>query len=306
MITKYIKYLFTEPGWIIANTFLGRYLSDRLFLKIKYKHIIGEYPNLEHPVGFNEKIQWLKLYHRIPILTQLVDKFEAKQYVSREIGREYVIENYGVWDDFDDINFNILPEQFVLKTTHDCGGVVICRDKNSFDFKAAKRKLTKHLTSNHYYTNREWAYKSVKPRIIAEKYFTNGSEEGESEELIDYKFSCFSGEPKLLQISTGRFGAGLRHNFYDMNFQRLNIIKFKGGTTTELEKPEGFEKMIQFAKQLSSIYPFVRIDFYNINGQIYFGEFTFYPGGGFSLFKPDEWEQKAGDWIDLPRLKDGN
>src|SRR5690606_28327279 len=148
--------------------------------------------------------------------------------------------------------------------------------------------------------------KNVNPRIIAEKYFTNGGEGAENEELVDYKFSCFNGEPKLIQISTGRFGSGLKHNFYDMDFENLDIIKFKGTSKGEIEKPMNFEKMVFLAKELSSGFPYVRVDFYNINGQILFGEFTFYPGGGFSAFKPDEWERKTGDWIELTDCKDGN
>lgn len=299
MITKFFRYLFLKPNWLFAKSPVGKYLSDETFLKIKYKHIVGENLNLREPIGFNEKIQWLKLNYRMPILTKLVDKFEVKNYVSDLIGEKYIIENYGVWNSFDEIDFSILPNQFVLKTTHDCGGVVICKDKESFDFKEAKDTLDKHLKNNHFFTNREWAYKHVVPRIIAEKYFTNGVVNNKSEELVDYKFSCFNGEPKLLQISSGRFDGTLKHDFFDMSFRNVNISKSKKDVGGKFEEPLGFHVMKDLAQKMSEGFPFVRVDFYDINGQVYFGEFTFYPGGGFSPFEPKEWEKIAGDWIDL-------
>ncbi|MDO5638096.1 MAG: ATP-grasp fold amidoligase family protein [Myroides sp.] len=285
--------------WIIAKSFIGKYLSDKTFLQIKYERIMREKLNLNSPIGFNEKIQWLKLHYRSPLLTTLVDKFEVKNYVAEKIGAEYVIPNYGIWESFDDIDFKRLPSQFVLKTTHDCGGVILCTDKNGLDLKKTKSKLEKHLKNNHYYKNREWAYKDVEPRIIAERYFTNKRSDNEIEELVDYKIFCFDGEPKIIQISTGRFNSGLKHNFYDINFQKLDIVKYKGGTEEDISKPENFELMLLLAKKLSSNLPFVRADFYNIEGRVFFGELTFYPGGGFSPFKPKEWEERVGNWIKL-------
>lgn len=293
--------MFNKLKWAIAKSFIGKYLNDKTFLQIKYRRLMeGKRLDFNNPKGFNEKLHWLKLYYRNPLLTKLVDKFEIKKYVTEKIGKEYIIPNYGVWDNFDDIDFQKLPNQFVLKTTHDCGGIVLCTSKEKLDINKAKLKLEKHLKNNHYYKNREWAYKDVKPKIIAEKYFTNKGDNNENEGLIDYKFLCFGGEPKIMQVSTERFNSSLKHYFYDENFQRLDIDgQHTSSAEKGIKKPQNFGLMLSLATKLSSNFPFVRVDFYEVEGKVFFGELTFYPAGGFYFYKPEKWEKAMGDWIKL-------
>lgn len=301
-----------KKRWIKdPNTFIVKLLrkfpflsSDKYYLKMKYKNVFGNTLNLKDPVTFNEKIQWLKLYYKNPLLTKMVDKVEVKRYVADKIGEEYIIPTLGVWNSFDEIEFKKLPNQFVLKTNHDYGGVVICTNKNNFDYHKAKEKLTKHLKRNFYYVGREWAYKNVKPQILAEEYVGKLGDD----DVKDYKFYCFNGEPKILLISSGRQKDGdkMKWNFYDMDFNLLSLAKSNILPDANMTKPINFHSMLKLARALSEEFPFVRTDFYNIEGEIYFGELTFYPGAGYGRFEPEEWDQELGSYIQLPEKQNFN
>lgn len=275
------------------NPFLS---SDKFYLKTIYKQKLGRNLNLENPQTYNEKLQWLKLYYHNPLLTTLVDKIKVKNFVADKIGEEYVIPTLGVWDSFEEIDFDQLPQQFVLKTNHDYGGVVICKDKANFDFGKAKEKLNRHLKRNFFYAGREWAYKNVKPRIFAEKYFVDESKT----ELKDYKFFCFDGKPKLLYVGTGR-QINLHFTFFDLNFKRLNIDYGPGPTDKNISKPINFDKMISLAEKLSEGLPHVRVDLYNIKGEIYFGELTLYSMNGTTAINPKKWDYELGSYLSLPK-----
>lgn len=277
---------------------LGRLIrDDGQFLKIKYRLKVGKKLNLVHPKGYNEKLQWLKIHDHRELYSTMVDKYAAKEYVAGIIGNEYIIPTLGVWDCFDDINFDMLPNQFVLKCTHDSGGLVICRDKKNLNLEEARIKINRSLKMNFYLEGREYPYKNVHPRIIAEEFMVDESEK----ELKDYKFFCFNGQPRFLFVAKGRLEHDTRFNFYDMDW---NLLPFERGypntdSNTIIPKPKGFEEMVELSKKLSVGIPHVRVDLYDINGRIYFGELTLYPGSGFEAFHPDEWDEKVGDMLSL-------
>lgn len=277
-----------------------RYLPDRAFLELKFYTRMGQRLNLEDPKTFSEKLQWLKLHDRRPEYTTMVDKSLVKDYVAERIGSEYVIPTLGVWDRFEDIDFGVLPDQFVLKCTHDSGGLVICRNKAQFDWEAAREKINQCLKTNYYYHCREWPYKNVKPRILAEGYM----EDAAQGELRDYKFFCFHGEPKLLFIATDRQTAGeeTKFDFFDMDFQHLDLRNGHPNAVVPPEKPVNFEKMKELAAVLSKNIPHLRVDFYEVNGKVYFGELTFSHWSGMVPFDPPEWDRILGDWIILPEI----
>lgn len=274
--------------------------SDRLFLQIKYFLKVGHFLHLKHPKGFCEKLQWLKLYDRKDIYTVMVDKFAVKEYVSNKIGDKYVIENYGVWDRTDDIDFDALPNQFVLKTTHAAGmsGVVVCKDKASFDFSNAKNKLSRSLGLESFWKTREWPYKDIQPRIIAERYL-----EDESGALNDYKVMCFNGEAKLIQLHMGRARGIHTQDFYDVNWNKLNDLDQLDCVQSDIvyPKPKCLEEMLALSNVLSKGLPQLRVDWYVVDGQLFFGELTFYDASGYDLFIPYEKEIEIGRWITLPR-----
>lgn len=272
--------------------------SDELYLKILFRLKMGYPLNLQSPQTFNEKLQWLKLYNRKPEYTKMVDKYAVKEYVAKLIGEEYIIPTLGVWDRVEDIDFDSLPNQFVLKTTHGGGGggVVVCKNKFELDFVAAKQKLQQSMRSNIYRTFREWPYKNVPRRIIAEQYMVDES----GVELKDYKFFCFNGEPKCFKVDFDR-QVDHKANYYDPDW---NLLPFgeeecPPNPLKQLVQPPNFEKMLQLASCLSKDIPFVRLDFYNINGAIYFGEITFFPAAGMGRFEPEEWDLKLGKLIEL-------
>jgi len=273
-----------------------RILSDKAYLKILFKLRLNKSLNLKNPKTFNEKLQWLKLYDRKPIYTTMVDKYQAKEYVANIIGDEYIIPTLGVWDRFDDIDFDSLPNQFVLKCTHDSGGLVICRDKSTLDKAAAKQKIEKSLKVNYYWRGREWPYKNVKPRIIAEKFLDDGS----GDAIYDYKFFCFNGVPKIMYLSRDK-SKEPRTDFFDMSYNHLNMRMRDLNADVLPEKPECFEEMKHLAAVLSKDIPHVRVDFYMVNKKIYIGEMTFFHCGGFVQVKPEEWNSTMGDWIQLPQ-----
>lgn len=283
---------------MICKEEIKKYIPDKIFLKYLYYKRMDKKIDLTCPQTFNEKLQWLKLYDRNPEYTKMVDKHEAKKYVADIIGEEYIIPTLGVWDKFEDIDFNRLPNQFVLKCTHDSGGLVICKDKVQLNIEEAKKKINKSLKRNYYYSGREWPYKNVKPRIIAEKYMVDES----GTELKDYKFFCFNGEPKMLFVAKDR-PLATKFNYYDMNFKKLPFKQHYENFIEDVEKPKGFETMVELSRKLSRNIPHLRVDFYDINGKVYFGELTFYNFSGFEKFEPEEWDKKLGDMLELPKEK---
>lgn len=278
--------------------FIAKCIRDDRYLKLQYRSVFGKPLNLEAPHTFNEKIQWLKIHDRKPEYTMMVDKYEVKKYVADLIGAEYIIPTLGVWERFEDIDFDALPNQFVLKCTHDSGGLAICRNKAEFDIEEARRKINKSLGKNFYWMGREWPYKDVKPRIIAEQYM----EDTKTEELRDYKFFCFDGVAKALFIATDRQKEGeeVKFDFYDMDFKHLDFKQGHPNAAVSPAKPETFDEMRQLAEKLSKGIPHLRVDFYEVNGKAYFGELTFSHFSGMVPFNPEEWDETFGSWIKLP------
>lgn len=275
---------------------ISHIIPDSLYLRMQYRLVFGEKLNLKNPIKFNEKLQWLKLHNRKPCFTEMVDKYEVKKYITRTIGEEYVIPTLGVWDSFEKINFDLLPNQFVLKCTHDSGGVIICKDKSKFDKEAAKNKIEKSLKRNFFFYGREWPYKYVKPRIIAEKYMIDES----VSELRDYKFFCFNGVCKCMKVDFDRFSRH-RANYYDRDGNLLDLGEKICPPNKEknIILPQNKEKMIFLAEKLSKGIPFLRVDFYDVNGDIYFGELTFFPASGLGAFTDEVWDYKLGNWLQL-------
>ena len=274
-------------------------LSDEAYLKIEFPAHTGYRLDLEHPQTYNEKLNWLKLHDRKAIYPTMVDKLLAKDFVAGIIGEKYIIPTIGVWEKFEDINFDALPDQFVLKCTHDSGGVVICKDKNTFDKKAAGEKIKRSLNRRFFYVCREWPYKDLKPRIIAEKYMVNDSDAQNDSPLVDYKIYTFNGVAKVAMINTDR-GIDTRADYYDRDY---NWLDFKWGyehAAIPPQKPKNYEKMFELAEHLAVGTVALRVDFYESNGELYFGELTFYDGGGFDAIEPIEWDIKLGSWVHLP------
>lgn len=270
-------------------------LPDEDYIKLQFWLYMGQSLNLENPKTFNEKLQWLKLNDRNPIYTQLVDKCAVKKYVGNLIGEEYIIPTIGVWDSFEEIDFDKLPNQFVLKCTHDSASTIVCKDKNTFDRKKAEEKITRCLQRNYYYWGREWPYKNVPPRILAEKYMVDES----GTELKDYKIYNFNGIPKMIQVDFDRFIAH-KKNVYDIKWNFLDVqIGYPMDKNKQIEMPVCLEQMLDFARKLSKDIPFLRTDFYVIHGEFYFGELTFYPGNGMLKMQPIEWDDVLGGWLDL-------
>lgn len=270
-------------------------ISDKAFIKYRYKLLMGRNLDLENPQSFNEKLQWLKLYNRMPEYTKMVDKYEVKLHVANTIGDDYIIPTLGVWKKFEDIDFDILPDHFVLKTTHDSGGVFICKDQATLDINMVKQKIEKRLQRNYFAFSREWPYKNVEPKIIAEQLMIDESGSG----LKDYKFFCFDGIPKVVKIASER-GNDTRFDYFDMDFNHLPFTHMHKNSDEKIYKPYNFKLMIELSKNLSKGLPHVRVDLYNINGRIYFGELTFFHWDGMVPFVPEEWDYKFGEWISLP------
>ena len=284
---------------------LGYYdsLSDEEFLKKVFPKYMGYPLDLENPKTFSEKLQWLKVNYRNPIQTVMVDKHEAKNFIAERVGSQYIIPTLAVWDSVEDIDFDALPNQFVLKSTHDSGGIVICKDKSSLDFEAAKAKLSVSLKRDYSKIAREWAYQNVPRRIIAEEYI---SELGKND-LLDYKMYSFHGEPKLTVVCSNRFSKiGTRMNFYDINWEPMGIhFGHYPPLPTEFPKPATYEEMKRLTAELSKDCPFLRVDFYEIKGRLYIGELTFFPGAGFEKFRPMTKDYELGEWLHLETVHRG-
>ena len=274
-------------------------LPDEMFIRLNYLRRMKQWPDLKNPTTYNEKLQWLKLHDRQPLYTQLVDKYAVRRFVAERIGGGYLIPLVGgPWDSFDEIDFDALPEKFVLKCTHDSGGLLICRDKRALDREKARRRIAQSLQQNFYYHNREWPYKDVRPRIIAEAYMEDAS----TSELRDYKFFCFGGEPKMLFVASDRQTAGeeTKFDFFDMDYNHLDLRNGHPNAAVPPEKPAQFGLMRELAQKLSQGIPHVRVDLYEVNGRVYFGEMTFYHWSGMVPFDPPEWDERLGSWIRLP------
>lgn len=276
-----------------------KFIPSSLYLKCVYSASMDKKLDLKNPMTFNEKIQWLKLYDKNSQYINLVDKYEVRKFVKETIGEEYLIPLVGVFDNFDEINFDDLPNEFVLKCSHDSGSVLICRDKSKFDISKAQKKMKRHLKRNYYWHAREWCYKKVKPRIICEKFMMDESHK----ELKDYKVFCFNGKPRLIQVDFDRF-ASHKKNIYTTEWEFVDVsINHPNQPTLQIPKPERLDDMLYFARVLSRDIPFVRVDFYSINNRLYFGEMTFYPGSGYLIFSPESLDLEMGSWIDLPEQR---
>lgn len=297
MINKMGKILNPRAVAIKLLVLCSQFIPDKLYIKLLFPLKVGYKLNLDNPKTYNEKLQWIKLYYKKPIMSVMADKYAAKQYIADIIGEEYIVKNYGVWDRFNDIDFSTLPESFVLKTTHDQGGVVVAKDKNKLDIKKAKAKLEMHLKRGTYHLMKEWPYKNIQPRIIAEELLID-SEKGD---LWDYKFYCFNGEPRLMYISHGRQTEATYLDFFDMDFEKLDISRPRFAASKEvIDKPEQWELMKELSRKLSVGWPHLRVDFYCIEGRVYLGELTFFTGGGMKPFYPESWDYKLGNMMVLP------
>ena len=275
-------------------------IPDSWYLRWKYRRVFGEELSLRNPRKFTEIIQWLKLHDRKELYHHLVDKYEVKPILSKIIGEEYIIPTLGVWDTFSDIDFDQLPNRFVLKCNHDSGSIAICQNKDSFDREKCAWRFDHVLMNRDYYhfENKQWAYKGIRPRIIAEEYLENDS----THDLPDYKFFCFNGEPRIIQVDYDRFESHKR-NFYDLDW---NVLPFSLGSypfdsRRMNDKPINLSLMTELAGRIARTVgsPFLRVDFYDVNGRVYFGEVTFYPEGGMYCFEPKEWDLTLGRWINL-------
>lgn len=299
-IFKKIARYAERPTRIIVRlnkTKIGELFPDRFFLKCLYKARLGKKLNLKNPKTFNEKLNWLKLHDRNPEYTEMVDKYAVKKYVSDRIGEEYVIGLLGVWDSFDKIDFEALPEQFVLKCTHS-GGVVICRDKTKFDKDKAKNILESSLKVNYYNHGREWQYKNVPPMILAEEFINDQK----NENLIVYKVFCFDGKPELIQVIQNDKTPDESIDYFDTEWGLLKLRQNFPNSDVHLEKPERFEEMLALSAKLSKGKVFLRVDWYVANGKLLFSEFTFHSDAGVAAFEPEEWDYRLGALIDLEKV----
>lgn len=293
---KQLKIYLKRPISIFDNwATAGRlnWMPDKWYLSLMFRSKMGYWMNWKDPKTFNEKLQWLKVHDRNPLYTQLVDKYEVRKYIAERIGSEYLIPLLGVWDKVDDIDFEQLPNQFVLKCTHDSGSAIICRGKNNFNATNAKTKLCSCLSHNYYYYAREWPYKDVSPKIIAEKYLTDNND---NDGITDYKYFCFNGTPKFMYISHDRSTVPTT-DFFDMDFHRLRIRMKDPNSTIEISKPSQFEKMKELATILAQEIPHIRVDFYCTKGKVYFGEMTFFHNAGFFPIEPKSMAMEIGNLL---------
>ena len=273
--------------------------NDALYLKILYRLEFKRKLDLDNPITYSEKLQWLKLYYHHPIHTIMADKYAVKQYVKDLVGEQYIIPTLFVWNTVEDIDWEQLPQQFVLKTTHDSGnfGVIICKDKSKLDISSVEKRLRRSLNRNTFMLGREWPYKNIKPQIIAEEYLENNN----SDELKDYKFLCFNGKVKALYVVSGRNSVhGACVDFFDVNYNQLPFRTLYKNSTIIPPKPKLLQEMIDVSAKLSQGVPHVRVDLYEVNGKIYFGEYTFFTSGGLAPFRPEEYDYQFGEWLTLP------
>ena len=273
------------------------WMSDEQYIKIVYKLAFGRKLNLDNPKAFTEKINWYKLNYKNELLKQCADKYEVRQYVEKKIGAQYLNDCLGLWNDFNEIDFNQLPNKFVLKPTNGSGDVVICTDKLKFDVEKARKQLAQNKKRHFSSKTKEWAYYGLPYRILGEKYI----ESSDQYQIKDYKFFCFSGEPKFLFVGSERGTEHLKFDFFDMNWNWLPVTNAHEHNKN-LEKPKHFMEMVDIARKLSADFPHVRVDLYQEADKVYFGELTFYHFGGFTRFEPDEWDYKFGEYFDIKRI----
>lgn len=300
IVHKLCKYIINKDYRFIINASLGFYnhMDDEKYLKRKFKAVTGKVLDLDNPKTFSEKLQWLKLYNRNPKYTILVDKYRVREYIAQTLGEEYLIPLLGVWDKPEDIDFDKLPDQFVLKCNHNSGlGMCICKDKSKIDQLKVIKELRKGIRENFYLKHREWPYKDVPRKIIAEQFMTEDS----GAELMDYKIHCFNGKPEFILVCSDRFSSsGLKEDFYDTNWNLLDIKRpTHPNSENGIQKPELLNEMLRLAGILAKDLPFSRIDFYVINSKIYFGEITFFPTSGFEAFEPESADEWIGQLLDL-------
>lgn len=273
------------------------FLSDKSYIRLIYRLRMGKKLDLDNPKTFTEKLQWLKLYDHNPKYTRMADKLSLRDFVEEKIGSGHSVKVLGVWEKFSDIDFNALPERFVLKTTHDSGSYVICRNKAEFDFRKAEKILSRSLKHNYYKTTREWQYKDICPKIIAEEYLDDGKDC-----LTDYKFFCFNGKPQFMYFEE-EASQRPTQAIVDMDFNQMPFSMDDERAETVPQKPSRFEEMEGIAQKLSEGIPFLRVDMYCIGDIVYVGELTFYHYGGFIPFRPAEWDGRIGDMLDLSTVK---
>ena len=272
-------------------------IPAKLWLSYRFKRKLGYKMDWKNPKTYSEKLQWLKVYDKNPLYTTLVDKYEVKKYIADTIGEEYVIPTLGVWDRFEDIDFDTLPDQFVLKCTHDSGGLVIVRDKSKFDKEAARKKFKIAMNRNPYAVTREWPYKNVKRRIIAETYMKDAM----ADVLPVYKVFTFGGKPTLIQAIQNDKTDKETIDYYDVEWNLLELKQNFPNSERPLPRPKNLDKMMMLAEKLAVVPTFLRVDFYEINGEIYFSEFTFFSDSGMKKFYPEKWDLELGDLIQLPK-----
>nr|WP_319271816.1 ATP-grasp fold amidoligase family protein [uncultured Draconibacterium sp.] len=274
---------------------VNHFISDRLFIKYQFKNRLNRFPDLKNGQSFSEKIQWLKLNYREETMSCCADKYKARDYVKDKVGEKYLIPLINVYENYKDINFNLLPNQFALKATHGCGWNIICKDKTKISASELKAKLKTWQNENYFYRGREWVYKSLYPRFICEQLILDKY----GQDPLDYKIFCFNGKPTYIQIDFNRFGNHTRA-FYDLNWNKQNFSILHPISDEELEKPKNLNELIDVAKKLSENFPFVRVDLYNPDNKIYFGEMTFYPGNGCVPFLPREHDFEFGTLLQIP------
>lgn len=278
---------------------LSKYIPDEKYLNILFRGYIGEKMDWDNPVTFNQKMQWLKMNDRRNIYTVMVDKIRVKEFISKQIGSKYVVQTYGTWDDFDEIDFNSLPNQFVLKTNHGCGGMVICKNKDELNIQEVKKKIQKSYGDNYFWYCREWPYKNVKRKVFAEEYMQNGNQNN----LVVYKIFNFSGKPELIQVIQDDKTKYETIDYFDTKWNLLDLRQNYPNSIHHLAKPETLEEMLELAGRLSQGIPFVRTDFYEVNGKVIFSEFTFFSDAGFAKFYPRKWDDELGALINLSLAK---
>jgi hypothetical protein len=273
-----------------------RKYTDKEAIDILYKSHVNHPPNLDNPTKFSEKLQWLKLYYRDPLMTQCADKYSVREYVSQRGYEDILNKLIAAYVNVDDIDIKSLPERFVLKGSHGSAWNIICKNKREINWASWRLIMKSWMKQNLYWYGREWVYKDIKPRIVCEEYI-----EDRTGNLLDYKFFCFNGEVKFVQVDVGRYSKRNYRNYYNAEWEILPFSKeVPNNPDIVVPKPANFSKMIEIAIQLSKPFPFVRVDLYNVEGKIYFGELTFFPASGSPNFNPVEYDEIVGSWLVLP------
>lgn len=279
---------------------LTDFIPDKIMIKLQYRIANGRKLDLREPVRFTEKLQWYKLNYRDPLMTLCSDKYSVREYIISKGYEDILVPLYGVYERAEDIDFDKLPNKFVLKTTNGSHTNILCEDKSKLDINTTRKTLNQWLNAWDGKVGREWAYHDIPPRIICEEYL----DKDKNNDLIDYKFFCFNGEPFSLYVIVERFlEDGIKLGIYDSKFKKIPYNRADiRDLTTNAVKPKNFEKMLEIARVLSKDFPHVRVDLYNIDGKIIFGELTFYTAGGYQRYEPDEFDFILGEMFELPEV----